>query len=67
MTRQEFEHVISFCILMGSKESLLSKAPTYVMEKFEHSDAGSLDESNLRLFHSYVKLWGSHLAFFDDK
>ena len=66
MKKQEFINLISFCILMENNAGILSKAPRYVLEKWETKHPALLDEFNLRKLKSYEDRWNMHIIDIED-
>jgi len=54
---------VVFAILMENDGGILTKAPTYIMEKLKATDwdmpEGLLDSSNMQKFCEYKERWGS--------
>ena len=61
----ELEQLVAFCILMENGQGILTKAPSYIFEKFKscglrdsrQSLMGLLDMSNQAKFKKYLKTW----------
>ena len=57
-----FKQAVVFAILMQNGEGILSKAPSYVMEKFEacvrmEKPEVLLDMNNFELLNKYLDKW----------
>jgi hypothetical protein len=61
----ELEQLVAFCVLMEKGQSIISKAPSYLMEKYESCEMrnsrndllGLMDAKNAAKFREYIKLW----------
>ena len=65
MTKQEFINLISFCILMESKSGIIDQAPPYILEKYNATEPGMLDDFNLGKLEAYRELWNVDERFDD--
>ena len=61
MDKQEIIALVRFCILMQNGKGILSKAPSYILKKFETKDHASLDAQNTKKLNEYMRTWGHHL------
>lgn len=61
----ELEQLVAFCILMENGEGIITKAPSYLMEKYESCSMrnsrsllmGLLDMYNQAKFKRYLEMW----------
>lgn len=60
MGKEQLENIVTFCILMENGEGILSKAPSYIQEKFSTCmDGGKpLDMNNKLKYYKYFEKWG---------
>lgn len=65
MTEIELKQLVTFCILMQNGEGIISKAPSYIEEKYNFCMACPkeewlshiLDDSNRAKFSEYCEKW----------
>ena len=60
--KSELKGLVVFCILMQNGKGIGSKAPSYVLEKFnavKNNDEPEalLDNNNLAIFNDYIETW----------
>jgi len=61
----ELEQLVAFCVLMEKGQGIISKAPSYLMEKWKSCQLresrndllGLMDLENANKFREYVKMW----------
>lgn len=64
---QDVEKIVAFCILMQNGDGIITKAPDYIMEKFnryiryDEHPVGGLDAGNSKLFIDWRNKWKTHL------
>jgi hypothetical protein len=59
------EQLVAFCVLMEKGQGIISKAPSYLMEKWKSCQMresrndllGLMDLENATKFREYVKMW----------
>lgn len=63
-TNDKLKRLVAFAILMESSEGIIGKAPYYVLEKFEETQAihlnlltQLLDSENKAKYDRYLKTW----------
>lgn len=68
MTKNEFQNLIAFCILMEYQNEILDKSPDYVLEKFnryignkEDAFNWGLDQNNQLKLAQYLHRWGKNI------
>jgi hypothetical protein len=61
----ELEQLVAFCVLMEKGQGIISKAPSYLWEKWESCSQrtsrtdllGLMDMENATKFREYIKTW----------
>ena len=64
-SKMTLEQLVAFCVLMGKGQGIISKSPSYLMEKWESCQLresrndllGLMDLENANKFREYVKTW----------
>jgi hypothetical protein len=61
----KLEQLVAFCVLMEKGQGIISKAPSYLMEKYKSCEMresrddllGLMDLKNASKFRAYIKTW----------
>jgi hypothetical protein len=65
MKEPTLEQLVAFCVLMEGHGGILTKAPSYLMEKYESCEMreskvdllGLMDAENAAKFRDYITAW----------